>query len=393
MMRLALAEARLARGWSSPNPPVGAVVARDGVVVGRGHTQPPGQAHAAVMALRAAGPAAAGAELYVTLEPCRHHGRTPPCTDAIVAAGVARVHVAALDPNPAVDGAGLARLRAAGVAVTLGDGAAEAAELIEGFATHVLTGRPLVIAKYAMSLDGRIATAAGHSRWITAEAARAHLHRLRAAVDAILVGAGTVVADDPLLTARPPRDEPAPHQPLRVVLDSAGRLPPTARLFDPALPGRTLVATTERMPADRRSALRDRGVDLLLLPVGPDGVSLPALLDALGERGVTSLLVEGGGRVHGAFFAGGLVHKILAYVAPVIIGGAAAPGPVGGGGAATMDAALRLVAPRVEPLGPDLLVTAYVPGATRHLASAAGSYTEASTVAFPSPAALTPEPV
>jgi diaminohydroxyphosphoribosylaminopyrimidine deaminase/5-amino-6-(5-phosphoribosylamino)uracil reductase len=391
MMRLALAEARLARGWSSPNPPVGAVVVRDGVVVGRGHTQPPGQAHAEVMALRAAGPAAVGAELYVSLEPCRHHGRTPPCTDAIVAAGVARVHVAALDPNPAVDGAGVAGLQAAGVAVTLGDGAAEAAELIEGFATHVLTGRPLVIAKYAMSLDGRIATAAGHARWITGESARVHLHRLRATVDAILVGAGTVVADDPLLTARPPGVGPPPHQPLRVVLDSAGRVPTTARLFDPTLPGRTLVAATERTPPGRRAWLRDRGIDALLLPDGPDGVSLPALLDALGERGVTTLLVEGGARVHGAFFAGGLVHKLRAYVAPVIIGGADAPGPVGGVGALTMDAALRLAAPRVESHGADLLVTAYVPGAFSHLSRFADSYTESAIATHPAPVALTPE--
>jgi diaminohydroxyphosphoribosylaminopyrimidine deaminase/5-amino-6-(5-phosphoribosylamino)uracil reductase len=373
-MALALAEARRARGWSSPNPPVGAVVVRDGAIVGRGHTQPPGQAHAEVMALRQAGPAARGADLYVTLEPCGHHGRTPPCTAAIIAAGIARVHVALRDPNPAVDGAGLAQLAAAGIDVTLGDGAAAAAELCEGFATHILTGRPLVIAKYAMSLDGRIATATGQSRWITGPTARAHLHRLRATVDAILAGAGTVLADDPLLTARVPAAETPVHQPLRVVLDSAGRLPLAARLFDPALPGRTLVATTDRMPADRRAALAARGVEVLTLPATPAGVALPELLDALGRRGVTSLLVEGGARVHAAFFAAGLVHKVLAYIAPVIIGGAAAPGPVAGAGAPALAAAPRLTRPALERLGPDLLLTAYVPATTRHLPHVAGHW-------------------
>jgi diaminohydroxyphosphoribosylaminopyrimidine deaminase/5-amino-6-(5-phosphoribosylamino)uracil reductase len=377
-MALALAEARRARGWSSPNPPVGAVVVRDGAVVGRGHTQPPGQAHAEVMALRQAGPAARGADLYVTLEPCGHHGRTPPCTAAIIAAGIARVHVALRDPNPAVDGAGLAQLAAAGIDVTLGDGAAAAAELCEGFATHILTGRPLVIAKYAMSLDGRIATATGQSRWITGPAARAHLHRLRAAVDAILAGAGTVLADDPLLTARVPAAEAPVHQPLRVVLDSAGRLPLAARLFDPALPGRTLVATTARMPDDRRAALAARGVEVLTLPATPAGVALPELLDTLGRRGVTSLLVEGGARVHAAFFAAGLVA---------------------GAGAPTLAAAPRLTRPALDRLGPDLLLTAYVPATTRHLPHvaerwAAGSLENDGPAGWPATAAApAPEPL
>jgi diaminohydroxyphosphoribosylaminopyrimidine deaminase/5-amino-6-(5-phosphoribosylamino)uracil reductase len=365
-MALALAEARLACGWSSPNPPVGAVVVRDGVVVGRGHTQPPGREHAEVMALRQAGPAARGADLFVTLEPCAHHGRTPPCTAAIIAAGVARVHVAVRDPNPSVDGAGLRVLAAAGIPTTLDDGHAPAAELIEGFATHILTGQPLVIAKYAMSLDGRIATRTGHARWITSAPARTHVHGLRAIVDAILVGAGTAIADDPLLTARLPGGPP-PHQPLRVVLDSSGRVPLTARLYDPLLPGETLLATTDRVPAAHRDALLARGVAVAILPGGPAGVDLPALLHLLGQRGVTSLLVEGGARVLGAFAGAGLVHKVLAYIAPVIIGGATAPGPVAGEGVATMADALRLTQPRVECFGPDLLVTAYVPTTTRHL--------------------------
>ena len=364
-MALALAEARQARGWSSPNPPVGAVLTRDGRVVGAGHTQPPGGPHAEIMALRQAGEAARGAEMHVTLEPCPHHGRTPPCVEAITAAGVATVHVATRDPNPCVRGGGLAALEAAGIATTVGDGAAAAAELIEGFTTHILTGRPLVVAKYAMSLDGRIATRTGHARWITGPVARAHVHQVRAGVDAILVGAGTAVADDPLLTARPDRE--TPHQPLRVVLDASGRVPLSARLFDPALPGRTLLVTGDRLPAERRLALRERGIETLTLPTEGTLISVPTLLEELGRRGVTSLLVEGGARVLASFVEAGVVQKVLAYIAPVIIGGAEAPGPVAGLGATTMTEALRLTATRVEQLGPDTLVTAYVPATTEHL--------------------------
>lgn len=371
-MMLALAEARLACGWSSPNPPVGAVIVQAGRVVGRGHTQPPGQAHAEIMALRQAGAAAHGAELYVTLEPCAHYGRTPPCTEAIIAAGLSRVHVALRDPNPSVNGGGLARLNAAGIPTYLGDGAAAAAELIEGFTTHILTGRPLVIAKYAMSLDGRIATHTGHSRWITGETARAHVHRWRARVDAILVGAGTALADNPQLTARLPASEPPPHQPLRILLDSTGRVPPSATLYDPALPGHTLLATTDRLAASTATALTERGVEILRLPTAPAGVALPALLDELGHRGVTSVLVEGGAQVLGAFVDAGLVHKVMAYVAPVVIGGAASPGPVAGRGALTMPEALHLTATRLEMLTPDLLLTAYVPQMANHLPLAAG---------------------
>jgi diaminohydroxyphosphoribosylaminopyrimidine deaminase/5-amino-6-(5-phosphoribosylamino)uracil reductase len=371
-MASALAEARLACGWSSPNPPVGAVIVRDGRLVAAGRTQPPGGAHAEIVALAGAGAGALGADLYVTLEPCCHVGRTPPCCDAIVRAGIRRVIAACADPNPLVHGGGFARLRAAGVEVSVGDGAADAARLIEGFATAIATGRPLVIAKYAMSLDGRIATATGHARWISGPSARAHLHRLRATVDAILVGAGTVLADDPLLTARPAATT-APHQPLRVVLDSAGRLPLTARVFSPAPPASTLVATTAAMPADHRLALTARGVEVAVLPAGEHGVDLPALLDHLGARGVTTLLVEGGSRVHASFFEAGLVHKVVSYVAPVIIGGEAAPGPVGGHGAQTMDAALRLAPVRIERLDPDLVVEGYIPETCPHLPFAGGT--------------------
>lgn len=377
-MALALAEARLACAWSSPNPPVGAVVVRDHTIVGRGHTQPPGQPHAEVMALRQAGDAAIGADLYVTLEPCAHFGRTPPCTEAIIAAGIKRVQVAVRDPNPAVNGAGLAALAAANIAVTLGDGAAAAAELIEGFTTYILTGQPLVIAKYAMSLDGKIATHTGDSRWITGPIARAAVHRLRAQVDAILVGAGTALADDPQLTARPPADYPSPHQPLRILLDSTGRVPLSARLYDPALPGRTLLATSDRLAPTTAAALAERAIEVLRLPTTATGLDLTVLLDELGRRGVTTLLVEGGATLLGSFFAANRVHKLLAWIAPVIIGGSAAPGPVAGLGAATMAQAVALSSPRLERLGNDLLVTAYLPQTTAHLPLATPPATTAS---------------
>ncbi|NPA31500.1 MAG: bifunctional diaminohydroxyphosphoribosylaminopyrimidine deaminase/5-amino-6-(5-phosphoribosylamino)uracil reductase RibD, partial [Chloroflexi bacterium] len=242
-MRLALDLARRGLGRTHPNPAVGAVIVRDGRVVGRGFHPKAGEPHAEIFALREAGDAARGAVMYVTLEPCVHHGRTPPCVDAILEAGIAEVHIATLDPNPVVHGQGVAKLRAAGVKVVLGEGQAEARKLIEGFAHWVRTRRPWVVAKYAMTLDGKIATRTGHARWITGPEARAWVHRLRDQVDAILVGRGTVEADDPRLTTRLP-DADAVHHPLRVVLDSRGRAPLTARVFDPGLPGRTVLAAT-----------------------------------------------------------------------------------------------------------------------------------------------------
>ncbi len=360
-MARAIALARRAVGRVSPNPPVGAVVVRDGAVVGEGFTQPPGGPHAEVVALRQAGDAARGATLHVTLEPCCHHGRTPPCTDAIAAAGIARVCFAVPDPNPRVDGAGAAALRAAGIEVHDGTGAAEARELIAPFARWIASGRPLVTLKYAMTLDGRIAAHTGDSRWVSGPASRRRVHAMRDGADAILVGAGTVVADDPRLTTR--LDGPRPdggdaHHPLRVILDSRGRVPLAARVFDPELPGRTLVACVEVPPA-YADALAARGADVVRLPAGPDGrVSLPALLDCLGRRGITDLLVEGGAAVHGAFLDAGLAGRVRAFIAPKLVGGAAAPGPVGGVGAAAMALATRLEDVVVERIDDDVLVAA-----------------------------------
>ena len=352
-MRRAIELARQSVGATSPNPPVGAVLAKDGRIVGEGRTQPAGGPHAEAEALRAAGNEAQGADLYVTLEPCAHHGRTPPCADALVAAGVASVRIAVMDPAPHTDGRGVASLRSAGIPVTVDDGPDEARLLVEAFAKHVATGLPFVTAKFAMSLDGKIATRSGDSRWISNATSRREAHRLRAEADAVMVGVGTALADDPRLTIR---DVPlgVRAQPLRVVADGAGRLPAGAAML--AEEGRTLVAVASEEAARRAEAL---GAEAIVAP-GADGrVDLPRLLAELGARDVMSLLVEGGATLHGALFAGGLVDKVVAFVAPVVIGGAAAPGPVGGAGAERIADALRLVAVTYADMDGDLMITGY----------------------------------
>lgn len=354
-MRQALALARQGLGRCSPNPSVGAVLLREGRVVGQGFTAPAGGPHAEIRALAQAGPAARGAELFVTLEPCCHHGRTPPCTEALISAGITRVQVAALDPNPKVAGGGVAALRRAGIPVQVGLGGPAARRLIEPFRHWVLAERPLVLAKYAMTLDGRIASRTGDSRWVSGPPARLLVHRLRDVADAVLVGAGTVAADDPRLDTRLPEGEEG-RSPLRVVVDSGGRLPLDRRVFDPALPGRTLVATV-RPPAAWRRTLETRGLQVWTLPPDAAGrVSLPELLGRLAREAQTlSLLVEGGSALLGALLAAGLVDRLLAFVAPKLIGGQGAPGPVGDPGRALMAQALALPDLRWRRLGPDLM--------------------------------------
>ena len=358
-MKQALALAGQAEGRTSPNPMVGAVVVREGQVVGQGYHRRAGAAHAEIEALRAAGEAARGATLYVTLEPCNHYGRTPPCTEAIIKAGITQVFYAVADPNPHVAGNGQARLAAAGVAVTAGPCAAAARQLNRFFFHYITTGRPYVVAKFAMSLDGKIATRTGHSQWITGPEARTEGHTLRNRIDAILIGSGTAVADNPQLTTRLPQADV--HHPLRLVLDSRGRVPLKARLFQAALPGQTLVATTPAMPPGRCEALRQQGVEIMTLPATAAGrVDLVALLERLGQRQITSLLVEGGGQILGAFFDAQQVNEVWAFIAPMIIGGQAAPGPVNGCGPATLIEACHLRQTSLETIGPDFLIRGMV---------------------------------
>ena len=356
-MSHALELARRAEGRVSPNPPVGAVLVKDGEIVGRGYTQPPGRSHAEVVALREAGDAARGAALYTTLEPCSHQGRTPPCTDAIIEAGVAAVHAAMLDPNPNVRGGGMAILAEAGLGIRLGEGEAKARLLLEAYAKYVTTGTPFVTAKFAMSLDGKIATRIGDSKWISGEKARRRVHRLRAASDAVMVGINTVLADDPQLTARDKRGEPLERQPLRVVVDTRGRTPPGARMM--VEPGRTLVAAgdIDQGPAE---ALRSAGAEVVSLPGDGPSVDLTALMDHLAsEHGVTSLLVEGGATILGSLFDLGLVDKVVAFVSPVIVGGVTAPTPVAGAGFERIADTLRLERVRWDRYGRDMAITGY----------------------------------
>ena len=353
-MREALALAARGAGTTSPNPMVGAVVVADGRVVGRGYHQKPGGPHAEIFALRDAGALARGATLYTTLEPCAHTGRTGPCTEAIAAAGIRRVVTAMADPDSQVRGAGLARLREAGIATAVGAGEAAARRLNEAYIKHRTTGLPFVTAKWAMTLDGRIATRTGDSRWISNEASRAHAHRIRAVSDAVLVGVGTVLRDDPALTARTGDVPPGPGR--RVVLDSRLRTPPGARvLARDGIP--VIVATTRASSAEARRALSERGVEVLFCDGADERVDLARLLRELAARGVLSLLVEGGAAVHAAFMEAGLVDKVLAYVAPVLVGGG--PGPAAGAGVAAMADAQRLRVAEVHRFGGDVLIEAY----------------------------------
>ncbi len=357
-MQRALELARKALGTTSPNPAVGAVIVKSGQVIGEGYTQPPGSAHAEVMALRAAGSAAVGATMYVTLEPCCHYGRTPPCTRAIIEAGIAEVHIATLDPNPLVNGKGLAELQAAGIGVSVGEDQEAARELNEAYFKFITTGLPFVTAKFAMSLDGKIATHSGDSQWITGEAARRYANRLRATVDAVMVGVNTIIADDPQLTARDDRGQPLEHQPLRGIVDSGGRTPTHAQAFRG--PGQTLIATTAAIAPLAKAALENAGAEVLLLPSQEGMVDAKALFSALGARGIINVMVEGGGTLLGSLFDAGLVDRVLAFVAPVIIGGRYAPTAVAGLGAATMGEALRLERTEVERIGDDVLIRGYV---------------------------------
>jgi diaminohydroxyphosphoribosylaminopyrimidine deaminase / 5-amino-6-(5-phosphoribosylamino)uracil reductase len=357
-MKMALRLAARGAGWVSPNPMVGAVVVQAGEVVGRGWHRRYGGPHAEIEALRIAGNLSRGATLYVTLEPCNHHGRTPPCSEAVLAAGVSRVVAAGPDPNPRVSGGGADFLRQHGVQVEMGLLAAEVRRLNEAWFAWVANGRPYVIAKAACSLDGRIATRTGESQWLTGEAARGFGHRLRHECDAILVGAGTVAADDPQLTARLPRRRA--KDPIRIVLDSRLRIPSTARLLHLTSPSPTWVACTGAARADKIKALKALGVDVLVMPDENGRVALEPLLQELGRRKVQSLLVEGGAEVLGAFLDQRLVDKFYFFYAPKILGGTEAYPAVAGVGVARLAEAHQARDLTVRRIGTDIVISGYL---------------------------------
>lgn len=358
-MRRALDLAALGRGVVSPNPMVGAVIVRDGRVVGEGWHEGPGTPHAEIRALAGAGDRALGATLYCTLEPCDHVGRTPPCTRAIVDAGLVRTIVATGDPNPLVDGRGFERLRASGLDVQTGVLEEASRRLNAAFVRHVVTGLPFVTLKSAASLDGRTAARDRSSMWITGDAAREDVQRLRAAADAIVVGAGTVIDDDPSLTVRDPSYRGRP--PLRVVVDATGRVPSGARVFDESAP--TLVATTARAGREVVDAWTATGADVVSFDRDEtDGVSLPELVAHLGKRDMQGVLLEGGATLAWSFVRERLVDRLVLYLAPKLVGGADAPGVLMGEGFAPIGgaAALRIVS--AERIGDDLRVEADVHG-------------------------------
>jgi diaminohydroxyphosphoribosylaminopyrimidine deaminase/5-amino-6-(5-phosphoribosylamino)uracil reductase len=352
-MQRALDLAARARGLTSPNPMVGAVLVRDGAMIAEGFHRAAGQPHAEIEALAAAGGGARGASLYVTLEPCVHHGRTPPCAPAVVAAGVRRVVIATSDPNPRVAGRGIAALREAGIEVVTDVLAAPASALNRVFFTAMREGRPHVTLKAAATLDGKIADVHGTSQWITGDAARLEGRRLRSEADAIVVGIGTVLADDPALTVR--LEGPWPRQPLRVVLDSKARTPVTARLVQGQPAGHAVVAVGADAPDLRIRALEAAGAQVVRCP-GPDGrVSPRAVLDALVTREVRGVLVEGGAEVAAAFLDAGLVDRVAMFLAPLLLGGVSAPSAVGGAGR-ELKRAVVLEAVDVRRVGDDVLV-------------------------------------
>ena len=344
-------------GATSPNPAVGAVLVKDGVSIGAGATQPPGQDHAEIVALKRASENAKGATLYTTLEPCCTWGRTPPCTKAIIAAGITEVHIGAIDPNPDVSGNGQKELEDAGIKVVI-EGVEGTRELYEAFAKHISTGTPFVTVKYAMTLDGKIATHTGDSKWVTGPEARDYVQKMRRTCDAILVGVNTALTDDPYLTSRDEDGNPIERQPLRVVIDSVCHTPIGAMMFKQ--PGSTVIAIPKAEPDIRVMALEQAGAEVVVLPSGADQrVHLPSLLDYLGARGILNLLIEGGGSVHGAFFDAGLVDKVYAFVAPLIVGGETSLSPVEGSGVSLMGDAWYLAETRTEQIGPDWLIIGY----------------------------------
>lgn len=356
-MEMAYGLAEKARGRTSPNPLVGAVVVRDGAAAGAGFHAEPGKPHAEIIALGRAGAKARGATLYVTLEPCVHWGRTPPCVDAVLAAGLGRIVVSAVDPNPLVDGRGLRRLEAAGIDVSAGLLAARNAEINESYIKYITRKTPFVTLKAALTADGKIACRTGDSKWISSAATRDYVHLLRGEQDALMIGAGTLLADDPLLTVRH-RLWPG-KRPVRVVLDPRLRFPPEARMLSARGGGPVLVFAGREAPAEKARALERCGAEVLTPPAGAAAWPLDLVLAELGRRECAALLVEGGSRLFTSFIEAGLADKAVLTLAPRLAGGAAAPGFFGGQGAAAMAAALPLRRTRTFSVGGDIVLEGY----------------------------------
>ena len=346
------------RGFVSPNPMVGAVIVKGDRIISEGFHRRFGGPHAEIEALRAAAEDVCGATMYVTLEPCRHHGKTPPCTRAVIEAGIARIVMAMEDPNPRVAGKGRTELIEAGMEVESGLLADRAARLNEAFVKFATTGLPFFIAKAAMTLDGKIATRTGHSQWITCEQARERVHWLRAGVDAVMVGSGTIDADDPRLTTRTASGNG--RDAVRVIVDGDAKSSTDSRVFNLQSSAPTLVAVKTTAPAERKSALAAAGAELIEIEPKANKVDLATLARKLAERNIASVMIEGGGGLLAAAFEAGIIDKVLFFVAPKIVGGKDAPTPVEGAGVDIMDEAIRLRDLSVETIGDDVLIEGLV---------------------------------
>ncbi|MBC7543201.1 MAG: bifunctional diaminohydroxyphosphoribosylaminopyrimidine deaminase/5-amino-6-(5-phosphoribosylamino)uracil reductase RibD [Candidatus Sericytochromatia bacterium] len=364
-MQRALDLARQGRGRTSPNPMVGAVVVKDGQIVGEGFHPAAGMPHAEIYALQAAGEAAEGGTLYVTLEPCTHHGRTPPCIDRVITSKLKRVVVAAEDPNPINAGKGLRMILNAGIEVSVGCEEAAAKRLNEVFAKYITTKRPFVVMKAAMSLDGKIATSFGDSQWIVSEVTNQYLHELRGTYDAVMVGANTVFQDNPQISCK----SPGGRDPVRIILDSQARTPANSKIFirnsTDAMKSNCLIFVSSQAPEERIRALQAAGAEVVVASEDTSRslnprVDLEKVMVVLGKRGVTSVLMESGGVLNAAAIQAGIIDKLLLLIAPRLIGGERAPSPIGGEGITVMSEAIPLYNWQWRPMDSDMICEAYL---------------------------------
>lgn len=359
-MKRALRLAEAGRGRTSPNPVVGAVLVKRGKVVGEGYHAKIGEAHAEIIALRQAGERARGAVLYLNLEPCTHFGRTPPCAPQVMKAGLKRAVIGMEDPNPLVNGKGIEALRKSGLDVKVGVLGGQCRKLNEAFCKYILKKQPFVLLKVAATLDGKIATRHGDSKWISGEASRRFVHRLRDQVDGVLVGIGTVLRDDPLLTARMKEG----REPYRIVLDSRLKIPEDAKVFEHS-PSEVILATTVSAPHEKIERLEEKGVRVLIIDSKDGRVDLRTCLNKLGEMGLMNILVEGGSRINGSFLDEGLIDKFLLFLSPKCLGDPKSPGIFGGRGVSDLSEAVGLKEIKTKRIGEDIFVEGYLEWGTR----------------------------
>jgi len=355
-MQLALELAEKGRGAVAPNPMVGAIIVKDGRIIGSGYHEKIGEGHAEVNAFRSAIEDVAGATIYVTLEPCSHYGKTPPCSDKIIEKKIGRVVIAALDPNPLVSGRGVKKLEDAGIEVVTGVLAEESSRLNEIFMKYIVKKEPFVVMKAAMSLDGKIATRTGESQWITGPAARERVHQLRSALTGIMVGVQTVIMDNPQLTSRIPGGK----NPVRIIIDSTLRIPLEAKVLQDQDTAKTIIATTERADRNKAAQLEEAGIEILTVPAKDGRTDLKALMRVLGERGIDSILLEGGATLNFSALEAHIVDKVQVYVAPKLIGGETAKTPVGGEGIEKLSQAFSVIELKASTVGEDILLEGYL---------------------------------